>query len=162
MIELVIEDYFKLDCFENDYWVVFYGKYNCLDYSYFVGKWNWGVIVVVCFNSEESIENYYCIDNNYFGFCFELGFNGGEMLWIGISYYLLEDLFIFVENNVFDKCNGEVEIISVKLGSNIFKGNIFIEFRGMLMLCYGNGNKIFENVFLGNGVVNIGGVCIIN
>ena len=55
--------------------------------------------------------------------------------------------FTLVENNVFDKCNGEVEIISVKSGSNTLKGNTFIESRGTLTLRHGNGNKILENVF---------------
>ena len=160
--ELVIEDYSKPDRFENDYWVALYGKHNRLDHSYLAGKRNRGVTVAVRLNSEESIENHHRIDNNYFGFRPELGSNGGETLRIGTSHYSLEDSFTLVENNVFDKCNGEVEIISVKSGSNTLKGNTFIESRGTLTLRHGNGNKILENVFLGNGVANTGGVRIIN
>ncbi|MFZ8198735.1 chondroitinase-B domain-containing protein [Alteromonas portus] len=160
--EVVIEDYSKPDKFENDYWVALYGKHNRLDHSYLAGKRNRGVTVAVRLNSAGSIENYHQIDNNYFGYRPELGSNGGETLRIGTSHYSLENSFTRVENNVFDRCNGEVEIISVKSGSNVLNGNTFIESRGTLTLRHGNGNTISNNVFLGNGVPNTGGVRVIN
>ncbi|MBT3137191.1 polysaccharide lyase 6 family protein [Alteromonas sp. ALT199] len=160
--EVVIEDYSKPDKFENDYWVALYGKHNRLDHSYLAGKRNRGVTVAVRLNTADSIENYHQIDNNYFGYRPELGSNGGETLRIGTSHYSLENSFTRVENNVFDRCNGEVEIISVKSGGNVLDGNTFIESRGTLTLRHGNGNTITNNVFLGNGVQNTGGVRIIN
>ena len=160
--EVVIEDYSKPDKFENDYWIALYGKHNRLDSSYLAGKRNRGVTVAVRLDSKESIENYHKIDNNYFGYRPELGSNGGETLRIGTSHYSLENSFTRVENNVFDRCNGEVEIISVKSGGNVLHGNTFIESRGTLTLRHGNGNTITNNVFLGNGVPNTGGVRVIN
>lgn len=160
--EVVIEDYSKPDKFENDYWVALYGKHNRLDHSYLAGKRNRGVTLAVRLNSKSSIENHHLIDHNYFGFRPELGSNGGETLRIGTSHYSLENSFTQVENNVFERCNGEVEIISVKSGGNIIHGNTFIESRGTLTLRHGNNNVVTNNVFLGNGVHNTGGVRVIN
>lgn len=160
--EVVIEDYSKPDKFENDYWVALYGKHNRLDHSYLAGKRNRGVTLAVRLNSKSSIENHHLIDHNYFGYRPELGSNGGETLRIGTSHYSLENSFTQVENNVFERCNGEVEIISVKSGGNIIHGNTFIESRGTLTLRHGNNNVVTNNVFLGNGVHNAGGVRVIN
>jgi len=160
--EVVIEDYSKPDKFESDYWVALYGKHNRFDHSYLAGKRNRGVTVAVRLDSADSTENYHQIDNNYFGYRPELGSNGGETLRIGTSHYSLENSFTRVENNVFDRCNGEVEIISVKSGGNTLHGNTFIESRGTLTLRHGNKNTITNNVFLGNGVPNTGGVRVIN
>lgn len=84
------------------------------------------------------------------------------MLCIGISYYFLIDLYILVENNYFEYINGEVEIIFIKLGKNIFRNNVFFEVRGIFIMWYGNGNFIEDNVFIGNNVLYIGGICVIN
>ena len=78
------------------------------------------------------------------------------------SHYSLTDSYTLVENNYFERTNGEVEIISVKSGKNILKNNLFYEARGTLTLRHGNGNLIEENVFIGNGVDHTGGIRVIN
>lgn len=160
--ELVIDNFSNPDRFESDYWVGIYGKHNRLDHSHLAGKRNQGVTVAVRLNSEQSQQNYHRIDHNYFGPRPELGSNGGETLRIGTSHYSLTSSFTTVENNVFDRCNGEVEIISVKSGDNKLLNNTFIESRGTLTLRHGNNNTVSGNVFLGNGVANTGGVRVIN
>jgi poly(beta-D-mannuronate) lyase len=67
-----------------------------------------------------------------------------------------------IENNVFDRCDGEVEIISIKSGANIVRGNLFLESRGSLTLRHGDGNLVERNVFLGKGVEHTGGIRVIN
>lgn len=115
VIECVIDNYNFVECFDIDYWVEIYGKNNCFDYNYFVGKRNRGVMFVVCMKNERDCENYYFIDYNYFGYCFILGLNGGEIFWVGISYYFLLNFNMVVENNYFEWCSGEFEIIFSKL-----------------------------------------------
>ena len=63
---------------------------------------------------------------------------------------------------MFDRCNGELEIISNKSGGNTFRGNLFLESRGTLTMRHGNNAVIEDNVFLGNGVPNTGGIRVIN
>ncbi|MGS0724236.1 polysaccharide lyase 6 family protein, partial [Shewanella sp. 30m-9] len=116
--EVVIDNYSNLDRQESDYWVSLYGQNNRLDHNHFVGKRNVGVTVAVRLDSESSQQNHHRIDHNYFGPRPILGSNGGETLRIGTSHYSLTDSFTVVENNYFDRCDGEVEIISVKSGKN--------------------------------------------
>lgn len=160
--EVVIEDFSKPERMESDYWVGLYGKNNRLDHSHLSGKRNKGVTVAVRLNSAASQENHHRIDHNYFGPRPVFGSNGGETLRIGTSHYSLTDSFTLVENNYFDRCNGEVEIISVKSGKNILRNNTFYESRGTLTLRHGNDNLIEGNVFLGNGVDHTGGIRVIN
>lgn len=160
--EVVIDNYSNPDRFESDYWVAMYGKNNRFDHNHLVGKRNKGVTLAVRLNTEQSQQNHHRIDHNYFGPRPIFGSNGGETLRIGTSHYSLSDSFTVVENNYFDRCNGEVEIISVKSGQNEIRNNTFYESRGTLTLRHGNGNLIEGNVFFGNGVDHTGGVRIIN
>ena len=160
--EVVIDNFTNPDKRESDYWVAIYGQYNRLDHNYLSGKRNKGVTVAVRLNTKESQENHHQIDHNYFGPRPILGSNGGETLRIGTSHYSLSNSFTVVENNYFDRCDGEVEIISVKSGKNEIRNNVFFESRGTLTLRHGNGNLIEENVFIGNGVDHTGGIRVIN
>ncbi|MFC4700230.1 chondroitinase-B domain-containing protein [Glaciecola siphonariae] len=158
----VIDNYNNPDKQESDYWVALYGKHNRFDHNHIVGKRNKGVTVAVRLTSEASQENYHRIDHNYFGYRPTFGSNGGETLRIGTSHYSLTDSFALVENNYFERTNGEVEIISVKSGKNTLKNNVFFEARGTLTLRHGNGNLIENNVFFGNGLEHTGGIRVIN
>jgi len=160
--EVVIDGFSNPDKFNSDKWVVMYGKNNRFDHNHLVGKSNAGVTMAVRLNSESSQENHHRIDHNYFGPRPILGSNGGETLRIGTSKYSLTDSFTIVENNYFDRCNGEVEIISNKSGKNQFLNNVFFESRGTLTLRHGNGNLVEGNVFFGNGKEHTGGIRVIN
>lgn len=160
--EVIIDNFNNPERYENDYWVVMYGKNNRFDHNHLEGKKNKGVTFAVRLNSEASRENHHLIDHNYFGPRSILGANGGETLRIGTSHYSLSDSFTRVENNYFDRCDGELEIISVKSGGNILKNNRFYQSRGTLTLRHGNGNLIENNVFQGNGADHTGGIRVIN
>jgi poly(beta-D-mannuronate) lyase len=160
--EVVIDHFNNPERYESDSWVLMFGKHNRFDHNHLVGKNNRGVTMAVRLNSEESQQNHHRIDHNYFGPRPVLGSNGGETLRIGTSHYSLTDSFTVVENNYFDRCDGEVEIISSKSGSNVIRGNLFFESRGTLTLRHGNGTLVENNVFLGNRVDHTGGIRVIN
>jgi len=160
--EVVIDHFNNPERFEPDSWVMMYGRNNRFDHNHLEGKSNQGVTMAVRLDSVESQENHHRIDHNYFGPRPVLGSNGGETLRIGTSHYSLSNSFTVVEENYFDRCNGEVEIISSKSGMNTFRGNLFNESRGTLTLRHGNGNVVENNVFLGNGVDHTGGIRVIN
>ena len=160
--EVVIDEYSNPDRFETDYWVALHGKNNRFDHNYLAGKRNKGVTLAVRLPTEADRENNHKIDHNYFGPRPVFGSNGGETLRIGTSHYSLSDSLTVVENNYFDRCDGEVEIISVKSGKNILRNNTFFESKGTLTLRHGNGNVVENNVFFGNGVDHTGGIRVIN
>lgn len=160
--QVVIDNYNNPDKREPDYWVAIHGQHNRFDHNHLVAKRNKGVTLAVRLNDKRSQQNYHRIDHNYFGYRPTFGSNGGESLRIGTSHFSLTDSFTTVENNYFEHTNGEVEIISVKSGKNIVRGNVFYEARGTLTIRHGNGNRLEENVFFGNGIEHTGGIRVIN
>lgn len=160
--EVVVDGFNNPERYETDFWVMMYGSNNRFDHNHLEGKSNQGVTMAVRLDSEESQQNNHRIDHNYFGPRPVLGSNGGETLRIGTSQYSLTDSLTLVENNYFDRCNGEVEIISSKSGGNTFRGNLFFESQGTLTLRHGNNNTVENNIFLGNRVDHTGGIRVIN
>jgi len=143
-------------------WVDIWGKNNRVDHNYFIGKNNAGTTLVVWLKGEQHIQNNHRIDHNYFGERPALGFNGGETIRIGTSKTSLSSSRTIVEENVFEKCNGEVEIISNKSCDNVYRNNLFLESEGVLTLRHGNRCLVESNVFIGNQKPNTGGIRIIN
>lgn len=160
--QVVIDHFSKPARNETDYWVTIFGQNNRFDHNHLVGKTNAGVTLAVRLATEESRENNHLIDHNYFGPRPVLGSNGGETLRIGTSHYSMFDSRTVVENNVFDRTSGEVEIISIKSGANVVRGNLFLRSQGALTLRHGDGNVIERNVFLGHGLDHTGGIRVIN
>jgi poly(beta-D-mannuronate) lyase len=162
MTQLVIDNFNNPERTETDYWVAMYGKHNRFDHNHLEGKRNKGVTMAVRLNSEESQQNHHRIDHNYFGPRPILGSNGGETLRVGTSHFSQSESFTVVENNYFDRCDGELEIISNKSAGNIYRGNVFFESRGTLTMRHGSNTLVEGNVFFGNGVDHTGGIRVIN
>jgi len=160
--EVVIDNYNNPERYETDFWVMMYGKNNRFDHNHLVGKRNKGVTMAVRMNDVASQENYHRIDHNYFGPRQILGSNGGETLRIGTSHHSRKDSYTTVENNYFDRCDGELEIISSKSGQNKILNNTFFESRGTLTMRHGNDTLVEGNVFFGNDVDHTGGIRVIN
>ena len=160
--EVVIDNYNNPERYETDFWVMMYGKNNRFDHNHLEGKSNKGVTMAVRMNTEASQENYHRIDHNYFGPRAILGANGGETLRVGTSHHSRKNSFTTIENNYFDRCDGELEIISSKSGKNTIRNNTFFESRGTLTMRHGNNTLVEGNVFFGNGAEHTGGIRVIN
>lgn len=158
----VIDDFSQLSKDSADHWVGLYGKNNRVEYCYFGGKKNQGVTLIVWPNDSNSIENNHRIYRNYFGPRPRLGSNGGETIRIGTSHVCHMNSNSIVEGNFFERCNGEVEIVSNKSGGNQFLNNTFFESEGSLVLRHGDNAIVSGNWFIGNGKPFTGGVRIIN
>jgi len=159
---IVIDGFSKPQRDESDNWVAMYGHHNRFDHNQLMGKTNAGTTLVVVRDAEQGLENRHLIDHNYFGHRPTLGSNGGETIRVGTSHDSESDSFTVVTANWFERCDGEVEVISNKSGGNIYRGNVFFESQGALVLRHGDGNLVEDNVFIGNGVANTGGVRVIN
>jgi poly(beta-D-mannuronate) lyase len=66
-----------------------------------------------------------------------------------------------VELNLFEQCDGEIEIISSKSCGNIYRFNTFANCAGMLTLRHGNRCTVEGNFFLGHHKKGSGGIRII-
>lgn len=160
--ETVIDAYNRPARQESDHWVALYGSDNRFDHNHLAGKTNQGATLVVIREPQYGLDNRHRIDHNYFGPRPSLGSNGGETIRVGTSPHSRTDSHTIVELNYFERCDGEVEIISNKSGANIYRGNVFVESAGALTLRHGHGNVVEDNVFLGNGKPHTGGIRVIN
>ncbi len=159
---IVIDDFSNADRRKEDHWVVLYGRDIRVDHSLFRNKRNAGALFVVARMPGWPLDNRVRIDHNHFGPRPPLGSNGGETIRIGTSDESLSDALSIVEDNIFERCDGEVEIVSIKSGGNIVRRNLFLQSQGAVVLRHGNGNLVEANVFLGRSGPNTGGVRVIN
>ena len=159
----VIDAFTQPDRDVSDHWVEFWGRHNQLSNNYITGKSNFGPTVMVRLDGNQHIKNYHQIINNHFGPRPRKGGPHGETMQIGDSGTSMTPSHTNVENNLFERCNGEVEIISSKSNNNTFKNNVFFESEGSLVLRHGNYATIDGNIFIGNDNSEfIGGIRVIN
>ena len=159
---VVIDHYNQPDRSQSDHWVAMYGKHNRFDHNQLVGKTNRGTTMVVIRDEKQGLDNQHRIDHNWFGPRPSLGSNGGETLRIGTSSDSLSASNSVVEDNWFEGCDGEVEIVSNKSGGNTYRRNVFYHSRGAMVLRHGDGNVVDSNIFIGGDKPHTGGVRIIN
>lgn len=139
-------------------WISIYGSNNRLDHCFIAGKKSRGTTVVVWVTDDAGN---HLIDNNHFGHRPVLGKNGGETIRIGDSDTSFKVSKTIVEKNLFERCDGEGEIVSNKSCENIYRQNTFLECSGALTLRHGNRCLVEENFFLGNKARGTGGVRLI-
>jgi poly(beta-D-mannuronate) lyase len=146
-------------------WVSLYGNNNTVEHCSFENKTNSGTLMVVWLNSGLSANH--SISNNYFGYrnpnvdANGNELNGQEIIRIGDSSTSMTTANVTVSGNYFEKCNGEIEVVSNKSCGNIYSNNLFLECKGMLTLRHGNSCIVEGNYFFGNSVSETGGVRII-
>jgi poly(beta-D-mannuronate) lyase len=136
-------------------WLEVKGQYHRIDHCYFSGKTHRDAMVKIVIPSDTSYAQF---DHNYLG---EVAIgktnNNWEALRIqgepAVTYGQ-----VIVEDNLFYGCNGEIEIISLKAGDNDIRRNTFYESIGTLTCRKNEGNRIYGNFFIGNGVEGTGGV----
>ncbi|MBI5685497.1 MAG: right-handed parallel beta-helix repeat-containing protein [Verrucomicrobia bacterium] len=139
-------------------WCSLYGQSNRVDHCYFAGKTHLGTTLVVWVGDQPDCHR---IDHNHFGPRPPLGENGGETVRVGTSEVSMNVSRTIVEDNLFERCNGEAEIVSNKSCENIYRRNTFLECAGALTLRQGKRCEVSGNVFIGNGKKNTGGVRVI-
>ena len=158
----VIQDYNKAQRNQTDLWVQFHGRHNQLDHSYLAGKSNRGPTVRVDLEGNQSIKNYHKIVNNHFGPRPPKGGPSAETIQVGNSYTSMAPSYTTVANNYFERCNGEVEIISSKTNFNEFRNNVFYKSEGSLVTRHGNYCIVDGNYFIGDETSEqIGGIRLI-
>jgi poly(beta-D-mannuronate) lyase len=140
-------------------WVSLYGTGNVIENCSFFGKKTGGTLMVAWL--AEGIMAKHEIRGCYFGPRAVLGKNGGEILRLGDSKSNLLQTECRVEGCLFDRCNGEGEIVSNKSCGNVYSGNTFLECEGALTLRHGHRCVVEQNWFLGNNKKDTGGVRVI-
>ena len=135
-----------------------HGQSHRVDQCHFSGKTTEGPTVQI--EVEES-PNQHRIDHNHFGTRPPLGRNGGETIRIGYSHQAMLSSGTVVEHNLFEACDGEIEVISNKSCDNIYRANTFRECAGFLTLRHGNRCRVEGNFFFGHLKRGSGGIRVI-
>jgi len=140
-------------------WVSIYGSDNRVDHCYLAGKTNQGTTLVVWLEKEPVRQR---IDRNHFGPRPRLKVNGGETIRVGDSATSQVPARCIVEENLFEGCSGEVEIVSNKSCENVYRHNTFRRCEGALTMRHGHACTVEGNFFFGEGQPNTGGVRVID
>jgi poly(beta-D-mannuronate) lyase len=140
------------------FFVHLFGASNRMDQCYLAEKTNDAPTLQI---EVEGQPNFHRIDRNYFGHRPPLGRNGGETIRVGYSHQSMTNSGTLVEHNLFERCDGELEIISNKSCENTFRANTFLDCAGMLTLRHGNRCVVDGNFFLGHHKRGTGGIRVI-
>lgn len=158
----VIESYNPEDLNDKYHYVSLYGQNNRVDNNSFLDQRNIGPQIVAWLDESPAMKPaLHRIDSNHFGDRPQGWDNGFEAIRLGDSDTSLVSAQIVVENNLFERVDGEIEIISSKSDDNIFRYNTFRESKGTLTLRHGNSNRVEGNFFLGEGAENSGGIRVV-
>ena len=141
-------------------WVSLKGNSHRVDHCRLSGQNHSGVTLVVELDGTDDTGRH-LIDHNYFGNRPKGDGNGFETIRVGTSTYSMQNAHVTVEYNLFEKCDGEVEIISNKSCENIYRFNTIRECAGCLTLRHGNRCLVEGNFFLGGKKDRTGGVRVI-
>lgn len=153
-----IFDYNPSDPEIRYFWVTLNGYGNVVEHCTFSGQAHSGVTVVV--RLENGVTAAHTIRNNHFKDRPEGNGNGFETIRIGTGSKRETNARCVVANNLFESCNGEIEIISSKSCENTISGNTFIACAGTVTLRQGNRCVVENNVFIAQDVDGSGGLRI--
>ncbi len=142
-------------------WVSLFGQFHRFDHNWLEGKTTVDPTLQIEVDEKEAPQD--LIDHNYFGHRNELpdGANGGETMRIGYSGQAYFSAKCRVVSNLFEACNGEIEIISVKSCDNQIAFNTFLKCAGAITLRHGTGSTVEGNFILAQGTKDSGGVRVI-
>jgi len=137
-----------------------YSHDNRIDHNVFEGKSYPGNYITIDGSSEPTykVSQRDTIDHNYFYNNNPRAENEKESIRIGWSELSASSGYTVVEYNLFEECNGDPEIISVKTCDNIIRYNTFRRSKGTLSLRHGNRSYVYGNFFLGEGIEGTGGI----
>lgn len=145
-------------------WIVLYGTNNTVENCSFVNKRSPGALVLVELEyNDASSPVGHQIRNNYF-FNYEYRdpdtthSGDSETIRIGESENQAKSASVLVENNYFQACDGENEIITNKSANNTYLHNTFRNCHGSLVLRHGANAWVEGNFFLGENKVSSGGI----
>ncbi|NGY61009.1 lyase [Lentzea sp. NEAU-D13] len=92
------------------------------------------------------------VHHNYFYNHSYSGLNGGESIRLGYSYKQQLSAYAVIENNLFDKANGDSEAISVKASDNTIRFNTIRNSKGYIVLRHGHRSVVEGNLLFGSGI----------
>ena len=132
--------------------------HNQIDHNLFMNKHTLGNMIRIDGTNELYVSQYDMIEYNHFYNMGPRATNEMEVIRVGWSAMSESDGHAQITNNLFEECNGDPEIISVKCNKNTVAHNTFRRCQGTLSLRHGNESLVEGNFFFGEGAEGTGGV----
>ncbi|MBB5801871.1 hypothetical protein F4560_001639 [Saccharothrix ecbatanensis] len=143
-------------------WVIVQGAnshHNRIDHNLFEEKHQLGNFITIDGSATQQSQHD-LIDHNHFRNIGPRATNEMEAVRVGWSGISQSSGFTTVESNLFENCDGDPEIISVKSNDNTVRYNTFRTSQGTLSHRHGNRGAFYGNFFLGEGKAGTGGIRI--
>jgi len=128
-----------------------------IDYNTFWNKNSMGRILAVRGEGKQIAERLHIHHNYFYNFPDQGGANGAETLQFGLSGFSLSTSNSVVEYNLFEKCAGENELISVKASGVTLRYNTIRDCRAQFTLRHGNKCLVYGNYFFKTPALRIYG-----
>jgi poly(beta-D-mannuronate) lyase len=162
MTNTTILNYNAPDRSHQYHWVEIFGQDNRVDHCRFEGQDHEGVTLVVRLDDNGQAARHQIDHNAFLNRPVGQDSNGHEMMRIGTSARNGISAQCVVENNLFENCDGEIEIISNKSADNVYRYNTFRSCAGTLTLRHGKAATVAGNFFLGEGKNRSGGIRVVD
>jgi len=132
---------------------------NRFDHNLFDGKFDQGAWLVIdgSHGTVPAISQHDRIDHNIFRNNTPRVTNEKETIRIGVSDLCKLDAFTVVENNLFEDCDGDPEIVSLKSCKDTVRYNTFRRCVGTVSLRQGNNSVVEGNFFFGENKTTLFG-----
>ncbi|MDD4971482.1 MAG: chondroitinase-B domain-containing protein [Paludibacter sp.] len=132
---------------------------NRFDHNLFDGKFDQGAWLVIdgSHGTVPAISQHDRIDHNIFRNNTPRVTNEKETIRIGVSDLCKLDAYTVVENNLFEDCDGDPEIVSLKSCKDTVRYNTFRRCVGTVSLRQGNNSVVEGNFFFGENKTTLFG-----
>jgi len=163
--------------YDSSKWIEYYGQYNRIDHSWFSGKESRGALLVLprWIHTESFPElgfpaDHAQIDYNYFGDrppAFGQAYAGSsdneyEGVRLGLSTTHSAPSYSTLENNYFERIQGEAEVISNKSANNTIRNNTVRDSNGSIVTRHGAEVTISNNFIFGDDNPYSGGIRLVD
>ena len=165
----ITRNVFRADESASGKWVLISGTHdlpepmsghNRIDHNLFEGKDEPGNFITIDGSPPPTAlsSQHDRIDHNHFKDNGPRIENEKEAVRVGWSEMSMSSGFTVVESNLFENCDGDPEIVSVKTADNVVRFNTFRRSRGTLSLRHGDRTVVAGNFFFGDGKEGTGGI----
>lgn len=131
--------------------------HNRVDHNTFADKSDLGNFLTLD-GSDTQVSRHDRIDHNRFVRIGPRVENGKEAVRLGWSGISMSSGFTVLEDNLFEECDGDPEVVSVKASDMTIRDNVVRRSQGVLSLRHGDRNSLSGNVILGEGRPGTGGI----
>ncbi|SMC49331.1 polysaccharide lyase 6 family protein [Pedobacter africanus] len=122
------------------------GNDHQVDYNTFQNKNSMGKFIGVRGTGKQIAERLWIHHNYFHNFSQQTG-NGAEAVQFGLSGFSLSNSNSIFECNLFENCEGENELLSVKSSAVTIRFNTIRDCKAQFTLRHGNFNKVYGNYF---------------